>query len=169
MILLSALIVATAVGWAALKIVAELRSASVAASDRIAMLLTLFAPAFAAIEEDPRAFLVWQPLAKATRQLFPDELAALDRAMGGTFPFASERIETAHAQWTTDWLTWEHAHDVEYKLKAAVAEDALTAHGGTAVARARFDAVEREKLEVYQRRYAEYVRVGKALQLLLKS
>jgi hypothetical protein len=32
--------------------------------------------------------------------------------------------------------------------------------------RARLDAVEREKLETYQRRYEEYVRVAKALQAL---
>jgi hypothetical protein len=34
--------------------------------------------------------------------------------------------------------------------------------------RARLDAVEQEKLEIYQRRYAEYVRVAKALQALVK-
>jgi hypothetical protein len=36
------------------------------------------------------------------------------------------------------------------------------------LARARLDAVEREKLELYQRRYEEYVRVSKALQSLSK-
>ena len=35
-------------------------------------------------------------------------------------------------------------------------------------ARARLDAIEQEKLELYQRRYAEYVRVAKALQALVK-
>ena len=43
-------------------------------------------------------------------------------------------------------------------LAVAVAEDRLL--------RARLDAVEREKLDRYQRRYAEYVRVAKALQAL---
>ena len=33
--------------------------------------------------------------------------------------------------------------------------------------RARLDAVEREKLDLYQRRYTDYVRVAKALQALL--
>jgi hypothetical protein len=33
--------------------------------------------------------------------------------------------------------------------------------------RARLDAVESEKLDLYQRRYADYVRVAKALQALM--
>ena len=131
--------------------------------------MTLFAPAIAATQQDPRAFLVWQPLAKAARQLFPEEFAAIDRAMGGTFPFPGERIDAAHSQWTADWLAWELAHDTEYKLKAAIAEQELAAQGGSPVARARLAAVEREKLELYQRRYAEYVRTAKALQALIPS
>lgn len=168
MILLSALIVAVAIGWAALQIVGEMRAARgvSGSSERVATLLTLFAPALTATQQDPRAFLVWQPIAKAARQLFPEEFGTLDRAMGGTFPFTSERIEAAHSQWTADWLAWELAHDTEYKLKAAVAENELVAQGGTGIARARLDAVEREKLELYQRRYAEYIRIAKALQAL---
>jgi len=168
-ILLSALIVAAAIGWAALQIVGEMRAArgGAGAGDRVATLLTLFAPALTAVQQDPRAFLVWQPIATAARRLFPEEFATLDRAMGGTFPFSGERIEAAHSQWTADWLAWEHVHDTEYKLKAAVAEHDLLAQGGTVVARARLDAVEREKLELYQRRYAEYVRTAKALQALI--
>lgn len=169
MILVSALIVAAAIGWAALQIVSELRAArgGSEASGRVAMLLTLFAPALSAAQQDPRAFLVWQPIAQAARQLFPEEFSALDRSVGGTFPFSSERIEAAHSEWTADWLAWEHAHDTEYKLKVALAEQELLVPGGTAVARARLDAVEREKLELYQRRYAEYVRTAKALQALI--
>jgi hypothetical protein len=168
-ILISALVVAAAIAWAAMQVVAELRAAraSGGANDRIATLLTLFAPALVETQRDPRAFLVWQPIAKAARQLFPAEFAALDRATGGTFPFPAERIDAAHAQWTADWLAWELAHDTEYKLKTAVAEHELTAQGGSGVARARLDAVEREKLDLYQRRYAEYVRTAKALQALL--
>ena len=171
MILLAALIVAGAIGWAALMIVGELRATRGGAgtNDRLAPLLALFAPALTETQQDPRAFLVWQPIAKAARQLFPEEFAALDRATGGTFPFAAERIEAAHARWTADWLAWELAHDTEYKLKAALAEHELAAQGGSAIARARLDAVEREKLELYQRRYAEYVRTAKALQALMTS
>jgi hypothetical protein len=171
MIVLSAVIVAAAVLGAAMLIVSALRAAGgrSAGQERIATLLTLFAPALAATQQDPRAFLVWQPIANAARQLFPGDFAAIDAAMGGRFPFTSERIDAAHAQWTADWLGWEHAHDTEYKLKAAIAEGELVAQGGAPLARARLDAVEREKLESYQRRYAEYVRIAKALQALIGS
>ena len=136
-------------------------------SERVAMLLTLFAPALAATQQDPRAFLVWQPIAKAARQLFPLEFAELDRAMGAAFPFPKDRIESAHARWTADWLAWELGHDTEYKLKAAAAEHELAVQGGSPIARARLDAVEREKLDLYQRRYADYIRTAKALQALI--
>jgi hypothetical protein len=167
-IVLSALIVAAAVAWAAMTIAGELRAgrSGSASADRIAALLTLFAPALVETQRDPRAFLVWQPIAQAARQLFPQEFAALDTATGGRFPFPAARIEAAHAQWTADWLAWELAHDTESRLKTAVAEQDV-ATLGTAAARARLDAVEREKLDLYQRRYAEYVRTAKALQGLM--
>lgn len=171
MIVLAALIVAAAIGWAAVQIVGELRAAraTTATNEHVAAMLTLFAPALAATRQDPRAFLVWQPVAKTARQLFPDAFAALDRAAGGAFPFAKEQIDAAHSQWTADWLAWELAHDTEYKLKTAAAEHEMAAHGASPVARARLDAVEREKLDLYQRRYAEYVRTAKALQALIAS
>jgi hypothetical protein len=168
-ILLSALIVAAAIAWAGWHVGAELRAArgASAAGDRTATLLALFVPALTAVEQDPRALLVWQPVAKAARRLLPQEFTNLDRAAGATFPFPPQRIEAAHAQWTADWLAWELAHDTEYKLKAATAAQELTAPGG-GLARARMDAVEREKLDRYQRRYAEYVRTAKALQALIE-
>ena len=171
MIVLAALIVAAAISWAALQIVGELRTAraTTATNEHVAAMLTLFAPAQTAAQQDPRAFLVWQPIASAARQVFPDAFAALDRATGSAFPFPKERIEAAHAQWTADWLAWELAHDTEYKLKAAAAEHEAAAHGASPVTRARLDAVEREKLDLYQRRYAEYVRTAKALQALIGS
>jgi hypothetical protein len=170
-ILLSALVVAGAITWAGWHIGREVRATrdDSSAGDRVATLLTLFAPAIAATQQDPRAFLVWQPVAGAARQLFPREFDSLDRATGATFPFSNERIEAAHAQWTADWLGWELAHDTEYKLKAAVAQHELAAEGGSGIARARLDAIEREKLDLYQRRYAEYIRTAKALQALIKS
>jgi hypothetical protein len=42
-----------------------------------------------------------------------------------------------------------------------------TVPGGSTVARARLEAVEQEKLDLYQRRYQDYVRVAKALQALI--
>jgi hypothetical protein len=170
-ILISALIVACAVAWAGWHIGNQLRASRdrSGTAEHIAALLALFAPALAASQQDPRTFLVWQPIARAARQLFPEEFTALDNATGGRFPFPVERIEAAHARWTADWLAWELAHDTEYKLKAAVAHQDMTDHGGTAVARARLDAIEREKLDLYQRHYAEYVQIAKALQALIDA
>ena len=44
--------------------------------------------------------------------------------------------------------------------------DRELASGESTVARARFEAVEREKLDLYQRHYQEYVQIAKALQSL---
>jgi hypothetical protein len=137
-----------------------------AARGRSAALLAMFAPALAAAEADPRAILVWQPLADTARQIHPDVFIDLDRASGGSFPFTAERLQAAHARWSADWLAWEAAHDAEYKQKAAEAEEALARGGGSPAAKARLANIEREKLERYQQRYAEYVRVAKALQAL---
>ena len=163
-----AVVVAGAVLWGASAIAREIRAAGdAAARGRALRLLEVFAPAIGASNADPRALLVWQPLARTARTLFPEECAALDGAAGGTFPFTEERMQAAHAQWTADWLAWERIHDGEFKVKAAVAEQELAASGDSPVMRARLDAVEREKLDVYQRRYADYVRVARALQALL--
>ena len=128
-------------------------------------ILSAFAPGIAAASEDPRALLVWQPLAATARGLFPDDFAAIDRAAGGTFPFTSQFIQAAHARWSTDWLAWERSHDAEYKLKAATVEEELRT-AATPALRARLESIEREKLERYQRRYEEYTRVSKALKQL---
>jgi hypothetical protein len=165
--LVSALLVSAAVIAAAFVISKALQPAPADRSRaRVLGLLAMFAPAVSAANADPRAILVWQPLAKTARHLFPGEFAELDAAAGGTFPFSKERVESAHAHWTADWLAWERTHDSEYKLKAALVEQELVAAGPSPVLRARLDAVEREKLEFYQRRYEEYVRVAKALQAL---
>ena len=171
MIAAAVLIVAAVMYWAAQQIVAELKAGrDEAARTRTLALLQLFAPGVAASASDPRALLVWQPLAAAARQMYPTEFAALDRAASATFPFSKEQLQSAHAEWTATWLAWERAHDAEYKLKAAALEHEL---GTTSIvsapplARARVDALEREKLDLYQHRYQEYVRVAKALQALI--
>ena len=164
------LIVAAVLHWAAKQIVAEMKAArQEAAQTRAAALMQLFAPGAAAAAHDPRAMLVWHPLVRMARQLWPTEFGSLDRAAGGTFPFTKEQVQAAHAEWTADWLAWEHTHDAAYKLKVAEIERELG--DGSAVSapphvRARLDAIEREKLDLYQRRYREYVRVSKALQAL---
>jgi hypothetical protein len=168
LLVLSALIVAGVVAWACLQIARELKDTrEQAARERALQILTAFVPAVGAARTDPRALLLWQPLARTARQLFPDEFAALDRASGATFPFSDEIVQAAHARWTADWLAWEGTHDAEFKLKAATLDDELAASGGSQVVRARLDAVEREKLDRYQRRYEEYIRVSKALQAVM--
>ena len=150
----------------AAQIVREMRTAhEEAVRGRAVAIVQLFAPALEAVRDDPRVLLVWQPLARAVRQLYPVESASVDRANGSAFPFGRDLMAAAHARWTSDWLTWEQTHDTDYKLKAALLHAEL---GGadSAVGRARFEALEREKLALYQRRYEEYTRVAKALQAL---
>jgi hypothetical protein len=169
-LLAAVVITATIVGtlvWAASRIVSAIEKARAdAARGRTLQLMALFSPGLAAPRDDPRTLLAWQPLAGAARQLFADEFAALDRASGTTFPFSPDDIQAAHARWTADWLAWESGHDTEYKLKAAAIEAELTS-GGSALNRARLAAVEREKIERYQRRYEDYTRVSKALHALM--
>ena len=165
--MLSALIVAGAVVWAGWWIARELKATredDVRA--RVLRLMALFSPGIGAVVDDPRALLTWQPLAATARQLFPSEFAALDQASGRSFPFSVEQIEAAHARWSADWLAWERTHDADYKLKTAQIEADVSAAGGSALDRARLDAVEKEKLDRYQRRYEEYARVSKALRVL---
>ena len=166
-LILSAVLVAGVLAWGVTQIVRELRASRDAeAQSRALAIVQLFAPAVEAVQADPRVLLVWQPLARAVRQLYPLESAAMDRASGGAFPFGRDLMAAAHARWTADWLSWERTHDTDYKLKEAILQQEAAAGGDTAVARARFDALEREKLAVYQRRYEEYTRVAKALQAL---
>jgi hypothetical protein len=160
---LAAILVAAAITVSVGQIVSAIRAAREdARRARTLSIVALFGPAVSAVQEDPKALLVWQPLASVIRRLFPEECAALDTAAGSSFPFNADVIAAAHARWTADWLAWERIHDATYKLKAAEAEE----HVDTPAARARLDAVEREKLDLYQRRYEEYVRVARALQKL---
>jgi len=160
---LAALVVAVALIVSLGQIVTEMRAArEEARRARALSIVQLFGPAVAVVQDDPKALLVWQPIAAAVRKLFPEECASLDAAGGSAFPFSADLISAAHARWTTDWLAWEATHDATYKLKAAAAaQDAASP-----TSRARIEAVEQEKLDLYQRRYEEYIRVAKALQKL---
>jgi hypothetical protein len=170
LLLISTLIIAGMLWWATHTIVGEVRTMRADAARPAALtILQAFAPAVAAAQADPRALLVWEPLARTARQLFPGEFAALDKASGGTFPFTPDQIQAGHARWTTEWLAWERTHDAECKQKAALLERELAESGGSLAVRARLETVEREKLDLYQRRYQEYVQVAKALQALATS
>jgi hypothetical protein len=167
LIVLAAVIVAAAVLKAATDIAAAIRGGREdTVRQRAAHLLASFAAGVAAAEQDPRALLAWEPLARTARKAFPDEFRVLDDARGAMFPFGAERLKAAHAAWTAEWLAWERSHDLTYKLKAVVAEHELEQAGGSTVGRATLEAIEREKLDTYQRRYEEYIRVAKALQAL---
>jgi hypothetical protein len=169
--------------WAAWTVAQALkgqRNAGPSARDRALQIMATFAPGIASAAADPRAFLIWQPLASTARQLDPEAFGLLDQAAGGTFPFTTDQVQAAHARWSTDWLAWERMHDGEYKLKAAMAESVggvrldenssgVRLQPDDRLIRARVEAVEREKLDIYQRRYEEYVRVSKALQALTKT
>jgi hypothetical protein len=160
---LAAIVVAVAVISIGARIATELKAAREEQKRaRVLSILGLFAPATAAVQDDPKALLVWHPIAAAVRKLFPNECASLDASAGGTFPFGADVIASAHARWTADWLAWESSHDATYKMKAAAAAQDAEGPAG----RARLDAIEREKLDLYQRRYQEYVTVAKALQKL---
>jgi len=155
---------------AARQVAVEIRAAREdALRTRALSIAQMFAAGVASAQSDPRVLLAWQPLARTIRQLMPTECAALDKAAGAEFPFTAAQIQAAHAQWTADWLAWERSHDAEYKSKAAVAEQELAASGGSPAARARLDTIEREKLELYQRRYQDYIQIAKALQGLIAS
>ena len=162
-------VLAGAAYWSAQQIAGELRALrDEVFRARAAAMIQTFGPAMTEAARDPRALLAWYPIAKTARAIDPALFASLDRGAERTFPFTADQVQAAHAQWTADWLAWERMHDAEYKLKAAAPEQELAAAGGnpSAIARARLEAVEREKLDAYQRRYQEYVQVAKALQAL---
>jgi hypothetical protein len=151
--------VVVAIGGAALVISLQIRRSRDDAT--AAALLALFASATMEVREDPRRLLDWQPTIDLARRLFGPAMQRLDATAGRPYPFGPAEAREAHSRWTAAWLAWERAHDEECKLKARAAEAA-----GGADVRAAVAAIERDKLERYQRRYEEYVRVGKALAAL---
>ena len=131
-------------------------------------LIPTFAPATAAVQQDPKQLLVWYPIARASRTLFPDLFKALDEASGGSFPFTKDQIQAAHARCSSDWLAWERAHDAEFAVKTAqVQEEIDRAAQSSPLLRTRLAAIEQQKLEQYQHRYEDYIRTAKALAAFL--
>src|SRR3954468_22233004 len=118
----------------------------------------MFAGASAAVQQDPRQLLVWFPIARNARKLFPAAFARLDNAFGSSFPFSREQVQAAHARCSSEWLAWERAHDAEFSLKTAQLEEELARAGGqpSTVMRTRLAALEQQKLERYQQRYEDY-------------
>jgi hypothetical protein len=127
-------------------------------------MLAMFAPAVAAVQQDPKQLLAWYPLARNSRALFPAAFAELDKAFG-RFPFSKEQVQAAHARCSSEWLAWERAHDAEFSLKTAQVEDEIARSGAPAspLLRTRLAAIDQQKLERYQQRYEEYIKTAKAL------
>lgn len=133
----------------------------------MAVLLTGSAAAIARAE--PRELLAWQATAKTARRLFPDIVAEIESKGGESFPIPIKVMEDAHAKWTAEWLAWECHHDADFRKRSSVLEAELQRAGQehTPDGHARIAALEDEKLQSYQRRYEEYVQVGKKLTDLL--
>ena len=130
-----------------------------------ATLLASLAPA--AARSEPRDLLAWRGAAAAARRLFPDAVEAIEQQTGEAFPFPHAVVDDAHGRWTAEWLAWERRHDADFKQRARAVEAELRAAGDTPTAvRARLAALDDEKLQTYQERYEEYVRIGNGLAAL---
>ena len=129
----------------------------------MATLLASTAPAVA--RADPRELLAWKRFAKTARRLFPEAVAAIEKESGERFPLAPDIVESAHARWTADWLAWELRHDAEFTQRTRTLQAELDASGEvkSPAGRARLAALDDEKLQTYQQRYEEYVRIGNGL------
>ena len=132
---------------------------------QILELLATFGPVVERARSDPRVLLAWHPTAEAARRRFPEAFAAIEGSGSGRYPFGAAALEGALTRWTADWLDWERNHDADYRHKSEAIEVEIDRSDGAASqrARARLEALEREKLERYQRRYEEYVRISRAL------
>ena len=135
----------------------------------MALLLASVGPAVA--RADGPELLGWRRVAAMLRGLLPEAVRAIEHRTGEPFPFPREVVEDAHARWTADWLAWERAHDIRFRQRTSALETELRERGesGTASGQARLAALDDEKLQDYQRRYEEYVRVGKELATLAGS
>ncbi len=133
------------------------------------MVVLLTGSAAAVARAEPRELLAWQSTADVARRLFPDVIADIESKGGESFPIPRKVIEDAHAKWTAEWLAWERHHDADFRKRTSVlqAELEATGHEHTPDGHARVAVLEDEKLQSYQRRYEEYVQIGKGLMGLL--
>lgn len=169
MIEFALVVVAAAIWYAAILVSTALRRRQQEA--QLLELLAIFAPASERAHADPRALLAWYPVAAAARRAFPVAFAILEDDGEARFPFGAADLEAAHARWSTDWLDWERRQDAEHRARREAVEAELGQATDEAAPplRARLEALEQEKLEQYQRRYEEYVRVSRALKELSET
>ena len=169
MIEFALVVVAAAVWYAAILVSTALRRRQ--QDKQMLELLAIFGPACERAHADPRALLAWYPVAAAARRAFPVAFAILENDGEARFPFGAADLEAAHARWSTDWLDWERRQDAEHRVRREAVEAELE-HATEETApplRTRLEALEREKLEQYQRRYEEYVRVSRVLKNLSEA
>jgi len=135
----------------------------------IVLLLTGIGPAVA--RAAPRELLAWKRVSDTVRQLFPKAVASIEEADGKSFPLTRNIIEDAHARWTAEWLAWERGHVAEYTHRTATLEAELETSGDqqSSSGRARLAALDDEKLQTYQQRYEEYIRIGNGLIALMDN
>ena len=169
MLMLMSAMLAVTVAILGLLILVELRKQRKDA--QVLGLLSTFASTAKEVRSDPRLLLVHYPVVVAARRCFPDAFSALEEPQSKSFPLGSLEIEEAHARWTAEWLEWERSHESEYQRKAAVLNSELvnTTDARMPALRAELEAVEQQKLDLYQHRYEEYVGVSRALAKLTEA
>ena len=130
-----------------------------------------FGPPLERAQADPRVLLAWYPASCAMRRQFGDAFAALSADPSKPFPWGPADVEAAHARWTATWLEWERHQDAEYRVRTAGIELQLDQADASAIPELKtsLQRLEQEKLERYQRRYEEYVKVSRALAKLTDS
>ena len=169
MIEFALVVVAAAVWYAAILVSTAIRRRQ--QDKQMLELLAIFGPACERAHADPRALLAWYPVAAAARRAFPVAFAILENDGEARFPFGAADLEAAHARWSTDWLDWERRQDAEHRVRreAVEAELGQASEEDAPPLRARLETLEREKLEQYQRRYEEYVRVSRVIKELSRQ
>lgn len=134
-----------------------------------AMFVTGLAPIVA--RSDARELIAWSGAIGMARKMYPNIMQELDLASGEKFPFTTEVIEDAHSQWTADWLTWERHHDIEFKerTRKLLAQSDSASDSMSQADRVQLGSIEDEKLQSYQQKYEEYIRIGNALSALKET
>ena len=135
-------------------------------------LLATFVPVVKQARSDPSVLLACYPTLTAARKCFPEAFSRLEGDGSEGFPFGRADIEIMHERWTAEWLEWEQTHESNCQRKIAAIDATLKGEVSEAKAvllRTELQAVEQEKLDSYQRRYAEYVGISRALERLTES
>ena len=135
-----------------------------------ALLLTSVGPAVA--RADGRELLGWRSVATALREVLPDAVRDHRAGHGSSpFRFRGRSSTTPTPAGRPTGSRGNGRHDIRFRQRASALEAELRGSGrvDTASGQARLAALDDEKLQDYQCRYEEYVRVGKALAALAEG